>query len=72
MKMKNRVFKGAIGDLEAWDNGKVTDKFIQRYEKLSKMEIGTIITGGILVEINKDYNIPTMAKMNISQNLKKW
>ena len=40
MKMKNRVFKGAIGDLEAWDNGKVTDKFIQRYEKLSKMEIG--------------------------------
>ena len=69
--MKNRVFKGAIGDLEAWDNGKVTDKFIQRYEKLSKMEIGTIITGGILVEINKNYNIPTMDKDEYIPEFKK-
>ena len=71
MKMKNRVFKGAIGDLEAWDNGKVTDKFIQRYEKLSKMEIGTIITGGILVEYNKAYNIPTMDKDEYIPEFKK-
>ena len=35
MKMKNRVIKTAIEDFESWENGKVTDKYIQRYEKLS-------------------------------------
>ena len=71
MKMKNRVFKGAIADLEAWENGKATEKFIKRYEKLSKEEIGTIITGGILVEQNPNYQIPTIDKDEYIPELKK-
>jgi len=72
MKLKNRVFKGAIVDYESWENEKLTDKYYQRYEELSKKEIGTIITGGMLVEefkefpmpnINKDEYIPQFKKM---------
>ena len=52
LKLKNRVFKGAIADLESWENEKLTDKYYKRYEELSKKEIGAIITGGMLVEEN--------------------
>ena len=60
LKMKNRVFKGALEDFESWENGKVTEKYLKRYEELSKLEIGTIICGGILVEPNVAYPVPTI------------
>ena len=47
LKLKNRVFKGAIEDLGAFEKGKITDKILKRYDELSKAEIGTIITGVI-------------------------
>jgi 2,4-dienoyl-CoA reductase-like NADH-dependent reductase (Old Yellow Enzyme family) len=71
MKMKNRVFKGAIVDYESWENDKLTEKYYQRYEKLSKAEIGTIITGGMLVEPNKDFPIPRIDKDEYIPGFKK-
>ena len=71
MKMKNRVFKGAIEDFESWENEKLTEKYYKRYEELSKAEIGTIITGGILIEPNKDFPIPTMDKDEYVDQFKK-
>ena len=37
-------------------------KYLKRYEELSKLEIGTIISGGILVEPNEAFPIPTIEK----------
>ena len=71
MKMKNRVFKGAIVDYESWENDKLTEKYYQRYEKLSKAEIGTIITGCILVEPNDDFLIPRIDKDEYIPGFKK-
>ena len=62
MKMKNRVFKGAIEDFESWENGKVTEKYIKRYEDLSKLEIGTIITGCIMIEDTPNFPVPAIDK----------
>ena len=60
--MKNRVFKGALEDFESWENGKATEKYLKRYKELSKLEIGTIISGGILVEPNEAYPVPPIEK----------
>ena len=50
---------------------KVTEKYLKRYEELSKLEIGTIITGGILVEPNEAYPVPTIEKDEYIPELKK-
>ena len=71
LKMKNRVFKGALIDFESWDKGKATEKYLKRYEELSKLEIGTIISGGILVEPNEAFPIPTIEKDEYIPELKK-
>ncbi len=71
MKLKNRVFKGAIVDYESWENEKLTEKYYKRYEELSKQEIGTIITGGMLVEPHKEYPIPTLIKDEHIEQFKK-
>ena len=71
MKLKNRVFKGAIIDYESWENEKLTEKYYKRYEELSKQEIGTIITGGMLVEPHKEYPIPTLIKDEHIEQFKK-
>ena len=71
LKMKNRVFKGALIDFESWDKGKATEKYLKRYEELSKLEIGTIISGGILVEPNEAYPVPTLEKDEYIKELKK-
>ena len=38
------------------------DDIFKRYEELSKLEIGTIISGGILVEPNEAYPVPPIEK----------
>ena len=71
MKMKNRVFKGAVIDYESWEDGKLTEKYYKRYEELSKKEIGTIITGVILVEENKAFPVPMIDKDEYINQFKK-
>ena len=71
MKMKNRVFKGAVIDYESWEDGKLTEKYYKRYEELSKKEIGTIITGVILVEENKAFPVPMIDKDEYINQYKK-
>ena len=71
LKMKNRVIKAAIIDLESWDNGKVTEKYIQRYEKLSKLEIGTMITGCIMIEPTDVFPVPVIDKRQIYPRIQK-
>ena len=55
MKLKNRVFKAAMVDCGSWENGKLGANLLKRYEELSKNEVGTIITGTILVDSVKGY-----------------
>ena len=55
MKLKNRVFKAAMVDCCSWENGKLGANLLKRYEELSKNEVGTIITGTILVDSVKGY-----------------
>ena len=50
LKLKNRVFKAAMVDCGSWENGKLGENLLKRYDELSKNEIGTIITGTILVD----------------------
>ena len=71
MKLKNRVFKGSIADCDLMINGKITEKGLKKYEELSKLEIGTIITGGMLIEPNKQFPVPTLEKDEYIQELKK-
>ena len=55
MKLRNRVFKAAMVDCGSWKNGKLEEKLLKRYETLSKNEVGTIITGTILVDSVEGY-----------------
>ena len=55
LKLKNRVFRAPVIDCESWENGKLTDLFYRRYDELSKNEVGTIITGLMLISDDKDY-----------------
>jgi len=50
LKLKNRVFKAAMVDCGSWKNGKLGENLLKRYDELSNNEIGTIITGTILVD----------------------
>ena len=71
MKLKNRVFKGAIADCDLIENGKITEKGLKKYEELSKLEIGTIITGCILIEPVETLPVPTFEKDEYIEEFKK-
>ena len=71
MKLKNRVFKGSIADCDLMENGKITEKGLKKYEELSKLEIGTIITGGMLLEPHKIIPVPSLEKDEYIEELKK-
>ena len=74
LKIKNRIFRGAIGDTY-FKNGKITEEGFKLYDQLSKNEIGTIITGFNLVSdygqldnmhqfcLDKDEYIPEYKKL---------
>ena len=49
MKLKNRIFRGSVGDYRFFENGHITEEALKFYEKLSEGEIGTILTGYITV-----------------------
>ena len=71
MKLKNRVFKGPIADCDLMENGKISEKGLKKYEELSKLEIGTIITGGMLLEPHKIIPVPSLEKDEYIEELKK-
>ena len=52
MKLKNRFFRGSVGDC-SFIEGHISEDGFKLYETLSKNEVGTIFTG--LVTIS-DYN----------------
>ena len=62
LKLRNRVFRAPVIDCESWINGKLTDLFYRRYEELSKNEVGTIITGQMLISDDKEYE--NMVRIN--------
>ena len=62
LKLKNRVFRAPVIDCESWANGKLTDAFYRRYDELSKNEVGTIITGKMLISDDKEYE--NMVRIN--------
>ena len=62
LKLRNRVFRAPVIDCESWANGKLTDVFYRRYDELSKNEVGTIITGQMLISDDKEYE--NMVRIN--------
>ena len=52
-------------------NGKILEKGLKKYEELSKLEIGTIITGGMLLEPHKIIPVPSLEKDEYIEELKK-
>ncbi|MCC8096758.1 MAG: NADH:flavin oxidoreductase [Tannerellaceae bacterium] len=59
MKLKNRFVRASVGDHT--EDGKVTDKIIDRYVALAAGGVGTILTGYTLVdEAEKETNILAM------------
>jgi len=44
LKLKNRIFRAAIGDT-CFNDGQISEKGFQLYDQLSKNEVGTIFTG---------------------------
>jgi 2,4-dienoyl-CoA reductase-like NADH-dependent reductase (Old Yellow Enzyme family) len=62
LKLRNRVFRAPVIDCESWVNGRLTDAFYRRYEELSKNEVGTIITGQMLISDDKEYE--NMVRIN--------
>ena len=63
--LKNRFVRSATWEGLA-ENGKVTDKLIQLYEKLAENEIGLLITGFITVSANGEMNNRQLAIHNDS------
>ena len=51
IKLKNRLFKGGVFDF-TFENGKMTERGLKYYEEYAKNEVGSIITGGILIDNN--------------------
>ena len=45
MKLKNRLFRGSVGDFCFLKNGHITEEGLKLYEKLSDDGVGTIFTG---------------------------
>ena len=71
MKLKNRVFRASIFDCDSWENGKLTETMFKRYDELSKNEIGTILTGVIMVDSVEGFEAyEVLQKTNIFQNIK--
>jgi 2,4-dienoyl-CoA reductase-like NADH-dependent reductase (Old Yellow Enzyme family)/glyoxylase-like metal-dependent hydrolase (beta-lactamase superfamily II) len=52
LKLKNRIFRGSVGDL-SFKDGKISEEGFKLYDDFSKNEIGTIFTGYTTVS---DYN----------------
>ena len=52
LKLKNRIFRGSVGDL-SFKNGKISEDGFILYDQFSKNEVGTILTGYTTVS---DYN----------------
>ena len=52
MKLKNRFFRGSVGDCSFID-GHISEEGFKLYETLAKNEVGTIFTGYVTVS---DYN----------------
>ena len=74
LKLKNRFFRGAVGDTY-FKNGKINEEGFKLYDQLSKNEIGTIFTGYTMVSdylqndnyhtfrLDKDEYIPEFKKL---------
>ena len=74
LKLKNRIFRGAVGDL-SFVNGKISEEGFKLYDQLSKNEVGTIFTGYTTVSdydqfddvrvfrLDKDEYIPEYKKL---------
>ena len=52
IKLKNRIFRGSVGDT-SFKDGKITEEGFKLYDQFSKNEVGTIFTGYNAVS---DYN----------------
>ena len=52
LKLKNRIFRGSVGDL-SFKEGKISEEGFKLYDQFSKNEVGTILTGYTTVS---DYN----------------
>jgi len=52
LKLKNRIFQGAVGDT-SFKDGHISEEGFKLYDDLSKNEVGTIFTGYTTVS---DYN----------------
>ena len=74
LKLKNRIFRGAVGDT-SFKDGHISEEGFKLYDDLSKNEVGTIFTGYTTVSdynqadnsgvfrIDKDEYIPEFAKL---------
>lgn len=74
LKLKNRFFRGSIGDTY-FKNGKINEEGFKLYDQLSKNEVGTIFTGYTTVcdydqiegmgvfRLDKDEYIPEYKKL---------
>ena len=74
LKLKNRFFRGSIGDTY-FKNGKINEEGFKLYDELSKNEVGTIFTGYTTVSdydqfpnvnvfrLDKDEYIPEFKKL---------
>ena len=74
LKLKNRFFRGAVGDTY-FKNGKINEEGFKLYDQLSKNEVGTIFTGYTTVcdydqiegmgvfRLDKDEYIPEYKKL---------
>ena len=74
LKLKNRLFRGSVGDL-SFKNGKISEEGFKLYDELSKNEVGTIFTGYTTVSdydqfdnvkvfrLDKDEYIPEYKKL---------
>ena len=74
LKLKNRIFRGAVGD-QSFKDGKISEEGFKLYAQLSKNEVGTIFTGYTMVSdylqndnyhtfrLDKDEYIPEFKKL---------
>ena len=72
LKLKNRFFRGSVGDTFL-KNGKITEDGFKLYDEISKNEVGSIFTGGAAVSdygalqdmfrLDKDEYIPEFKKL---------
>ena len=65
LKLKNRIFRAAIGDT-CFKDGKITEKGFELYDQLSKNEVGTIFTGYTVV--SDYYQIDGLNSFRLDKN----